>query len=167
MRPEMIRYVEMHGSGTPVGDAMEVQGLASAFDSLRKEQSTNLPPTTKTALGSNRGNCGNAEAASGLLSLIKASLAISKGVVPPLETWNAPNPLIGFENTNFHPLTTHLKLNNEDRIGVTALGLGGTNAHCILASPEAYGIARLPRAPLETNAFPQQDRKILMAPELR
>ena len=155
VRPETVRYVEMHGSGTPVGDARV----------MRKEQSTNLsPPATKAALGSNKGNFGNAEAASGLLSLIKTPLAISKGVIPPLRTWNAPNPLIRFEATNFHPLTTHLELDTEDRIGVTALGLGGTNAHCILASPEAYGIERLPRAPRDSNAFPRQDRKISMAP---
>ena len=140
---------------------MEVQGLASAFESLQKEQSTNLHPATKIALGSNKGNFGNAEAASGLFSLIKASLAISKGVVPPLETWNTPNPLIGFENTDFHPLTTHLELDTKDWIGVTALGFGGTDAHCILASPEAYRIEPLPRAPRDTNALPQQDRKIL------
>ena len=168
VRPENIKYVEMHGSGTSIGDAMEVQGLASAFDSLRKEESTNpLSTATTIALGSNKGNFGNAEAASGLLSLIKASLAISKGVVPPLQTWNAPNPLINFEELGFRPLTTHLELNTDDRIGVTALGLGGTNAHCVLASPEAYGVENLPRVlTQEHDASRQQDRKILMAPEL-
>ena len=171
-RPEDIKYVEMHGSGTPIGDAMEVQGLASAFDSLRKEESTDLlpSPATTIALGSNKGNFGNAEAASGLLSLIKASLAISKGIVPPLQAWTAPNPLIDFEQLGFRPLTTHLELKAEDRIGVTALGLGGTNAHCVLASPEAYGVERPPARVLLTRendaSRRRQDRKILMAPEL-
>ena len=68
----------------------------------------------------------------------------------------------------FYPLTTHLKLDAEDRVGVTALGLGaGTNAHCVLASPAAYGVNRQPRVPRETNEFRRRDRKILMAPELR
>ena len=167
-RAETIKYVEMHGSGTPIGDAMEVQGLASALDSLWKEQPTDHPRTTPTdALGSNKGNFGHAEAASGLLSLIKASLAISNGVVPPLRTWTAPNPLIDFEGTGFRPLTAPLELDTEDRVGVTALGLGGTNAHCVLASAGAYGVDRLPpRTLLLPRAFRHQDRKVLMAPEL-
>ena len=167
VQPELIRYVEMHGSGTPIGDAMEVQGLASAFGTIRKEQSLNLLSTTSIALGSNKGNFGNTEAASGLLSLLKVSLAVSQGVVPPLETWSAPNALIDFDDVGFYPLTTHLKLDTEDRIGVTAIGLGGTNAHCILASPAAYGVSRQPRVPRETNELRRRDRKILMAPELR
>ena len=170
VQPEKIRYVEMHGSGTPVGDAMEVQGLASAFDALRKEQSspTLASPDNNNniAIGSNKGNFGNAEAASGLLSLIKASVALSKGVVPPLQDWHAPNSLIDFDGLGFYPLTTPLKLEVEDRLGVTALGLGGTNAHCILASPGAYGVENPPRVMRDNDVSRQQDRRVLMAPEL-
>lgn len=78
-------------------------GLASAFGTIRKEQSLNLLSTTSIALGSNKGNFGITEAASGLLSLLKVSLAVSKGVVPPLETWSAPNALIDFRRCGILP----------------------------------------------------------------
>ena len=89
-------------------------------------------------VGSNKGNFGNAETASGMLSLIKASLAIDKGIVPPLRELGEINGLIDLEGLCLMPLTTPLKLEEEDRIGVTALGYGGVNAHCILASPRLY-----------------------------
>ena len=163
---ELIRYVELHGSGTPIGDAMEVQGLASTFDTLKSEHSSSLASLPLVALGSNKGTFGNAEAASGLLSLIKASLAISKGVVPPLKNWRVPNPLINFEQLRFYPLVTPLRLAPEDRIGVTALGLGGTNAHCVLASCEVYGIRNSVTPHKKPRAVTPRDNKTLMAPTL-
>ena len=168
VRPELIKYVEMHGSGTPVGDAIEVQGLASAFEALRKKQATTTDPVPppSIALCSNKGNFGNAESASGLLSLMKASLALSTGV-PPLQTWSAPNPLIDFDGLGFRPLTAQLELDGEDRLGVTALGLGGTNAHCVLASAKAYGVENPPKVLRETDVFRRPDRKVLMAPGLQ
>ena len=166
LSPSQLKYVEMHGSGTPIGDAMEVEGLASALGTLRNQQPASQCLNFDIAIGSNKGNCGNAEAASGLVSLIKASLAISKGIIPPLRSWSAPNPLIDFDAVGLHPLTTHLSLGPEDRVGVTALGLGGTNAHCILASPQAYGAKPPPRKSQGMSRSYGREYKVLLAPTL-
>lgn len=158
--PATVRYVEMHGSGTSIGDALEVQGLERAYasskhgsasasgsaSSSRKDSAIGTPERVKPGsgnarselfVGSNKGNFGNAEAASGLISLIKAALALRNGVVPPLRQLGEVNGLIDLGKGCVRPLTSHLKLGSEDRVGVTALGYGGVNAHCILASKDA------------------------------
>ncbi len=160
--PQTIRYVEMHGSGTSVGDALEYKGIERAFaayersvkngggDSWTRSNSacnsgTISPTGTEQAaqpcqpartlfVGSNKGNFGNAEAASGLFSLIKAALCISKGIVPPMRQIGDCNELMGVSKTGAQPLRAQLKLDKGDRVGVTALGYGGVNAHCILTS---------------------------------
>lgn len=126
-----LKYVELHGSGTFLGDALEMDGLEKAFDLL------DVDGAAKTYVGSNKGNFGNAETASGILSLIKASIALDKGIVPPLRQLDEPNPECNFEG-RFAPLTRPLTLDAEDRIGVTSLGYGGTNTHVVLASRRSY-----------------------------
>ncbi|KAI1318605.1 non-ribosomal peptide synthetase [Xylariaceae sp. FL0255] len=131
---ETLRYVETHGSGTSWGDALEIQGLRKALDSLGQRGEWSL------RVGSNKGNFGNAEAASGLLSLIKASLGLTKSVIPPLRELKEPNVLCGFDD-RVEPLMKPLRLDTNARVGVTSLGFGGSNAHMILASPGVYGMA--------------------------
>lgn len=163
--PQSIRYVEMHGSGTSIGDALEYKGIERAFAAYEKavrsggtltrmasmcnsgavsptgtEQTADLsllPQARKLFVGSNKGNFGNSEAASGLFSLIKATLALSKGVVPPMRQLGDCNELMGVLPTSAQPLRAQLKLERNDRIGVTALGYGGVNAHCILANADS------------------------------
>ncbi|KAI0198863.1 thiolase-like protein [Astrocystis sublimbata] len=130
----LIRYVETHGSGTSWGDALEIQGLRKAMDSLGQSSSWALH------VGSNKGNFGNAEATSGLLSLVKASLGLSKSVIPPLRELEEPSLLCGFDG-QVKPLTEPLRLESGDRVGVTSLGFGGSNAHVVLASTETYELA--------------------------
>lgn len=145
--PGAVRYVEMHGSGTSIGDALEAHGLERAFaaaEGARAGASATDPAPDggdkatprELLVGSNKGNFGNAEAASGLTSLIKATLAVHRGVVPPLRQLGAVNPLIDLSKTRVRPLRAHVKLEPGDRVGVTALGYGGVNAHCILRRPE-------------------------------
>ena len=163
---EQVKYVELHGSGTPIGDPLEVQGLVTAFNKLHQANADLTLTRSRIALGSNKGNFGNTEAASGLLSLIKASLAVSKGIMPPLQTWTAANPLIPFASMMFYPLETHLTLSTTDRVLVTALGYGGTNAHCVIASPAAYGVHCSHKTAQADNLFGKMNRKIFMAPGL-
>ena len=156
-----IRYVEMHGSGTTIGDALEFQGLQQAYadcqgsapKKLKKHSRSSTPArrgqssaagsrsasrapqrAQQVFVGSNKGNFGNSEAASGLTSLIKATLAVHKGVVPPMRRLGDVNELVSLEQSLIQPLRSHLKLNTGDRVGVTALGYGGVNAHCIITS---------------------------------
>ncbi|EGX94166.1 non-ribosomal peptide synthetase [Cordyceps militaris CM01] len=156
-RHQGVRYVEMHGSGTSIGDALEYKGIERAVAAYEatggesrcssgaisptgtEQQPSDTKQTPRTLfVGSNKGNFGNAEAASGLFSLIKASLAVSRGVVPPLRQLGDCNELMGVaEGSTVQPLRKQLRLEKGDRVGVTALGYGGVNAHCILASLEA------------------------------
>lgn len=167
--PLTIRYVEMHGSGTSIGDALEAQGLECAFKAAEADWADEGLPGTRPGsgpasaavsrsasrsragpspqhrelhVGSNKGSFGNSEAASGLTSLIKASLAVYKGVVPPMRQIGDVNPLIDLSKTRVRPLRNHLKLERGDRVGVTALGYGGVNAHCILSSSETVDSER-------------------------
>ena len=152
-------YMEMHGSGTSLGDGIEVRGLRKALaelvpsDPLASTPSSSKPhalPARVLNIGSNKGNLGNTEAASGLVSVIKAATALSKGVMPPLRVWTGPNPLCEFgtpvncgtsnggEVVVVEPLLEELRLERKHRVGVGSLGYGGTNAYCVLASAKAY-----------------------------
>lgn len=143
VHPQSVRYIEMHGSGTSVGDALEYKGLERAFAARENalhnnSKGTVSPPSSRRPfVGSNKGNFGNSEAASGLFSLIKAALAVNKGIVPPMRQLGECNALMEVSKASAQPLRTQLKLERGDRIGVTALGYGGINAHCILASVDA------------------------------
>lgn len=165
--PQTIKYVEMHGSGTSIGDALEFQGLQQAFalstDGFAAKSKNGSKLATpaqsgrssavasrsasrsragsdghKVFVGSNKGNFGNSEAASGLTSLIKATLAVNKGVVPPMRQLGDVNDLVNLNKSRVQPLRSHLKLGSGDRIGVTALGYGGVNAHCIVTSVDSF-----------------------------
>ncbi|KAL6866355.1 hypothetical protein ACO1O0_002463 [Amphichorda felina] len=138
VNPQVIRYVEMHGSGTSIGDALEVQGLERAFveseTAFAGNNNTNVSskPSSKTStrsssgtasasrspssstsqassaarkllVGSNRGNFGNSEAASGMMSLIKAALAVHRGTVPPMRQLGDVNDLIDLRKTRVLP----------------------------------------------------------------
>ncbi|KAH6846806.1 non-ribosomal peptide synthetase [Alternaria alternata] len=136
--PEAFRYVELHGSGTSMGDALEVSGLEQALDQVQQPGEVN---GCVVHVGSNKGAFGNTEAASGMLSLIKMALAISNGFIPPMPKLNALNPMCNFEG-RLRPLVGQLKLAQDDRVGVTSLGYGGTNAHTVLCAAEAHGVQK-------------------------
>ena len=123
--PSTIGYVECHGTGTPLGDPIEFEGLKKAFDGVG---------AGCTALGSVKGNIGHCDAAAGVIGLIKTSLALHNRILPPMANFTAPNKMIDLENSPFH-IPSVAKEWVEDsplRAGVSALGVGGTNAHVIL-----------------------------------
>ncbi|MEV2271295.1 type I polyketide synthase [Nonomuraea africana] len=127
---EDIGYVEAHGSGTLVGDAIEVTALTQAFG-------PGLAPGS-CALGSVKTNLGNLDAAAGAVSLIKAVLAVRHGVVPRNLHFETPNPEIDFAASPFFvPVGNHPLPEGRRRAGVSSFGLGGTNAHVIVESAPA------------------------------
>ena len=125
---ESIRYIEAHGSGTPLGDPIEIAALTKSFRAQTMK-------TQFCAIGSVKPNIGNTNTAAGAASLIKMALALEHGVIPPSLHFDEPNPLIKFEKTPFY-VNTRLEewsRNGGPRRGsVNAFGLGGTNAHLIL-----------------------------------
>lgn len=126
--PETITYIETHGTGTPLGDPIEIAALTQVF-SLQTNQKHFC------AIGSVKTNIGHLDAASGIVGLIKTVLALKHQLIPPSLHFHQPNPQIDFENSPFYVNTTlkEWKTNGTPRrAGVSSFGIGGTNAHVIL-----------------------------------
>ncbi|HXG48306.1 MAG TPA: type I polyketide synthase, partial [Methylomirabilota bacterium] len=125
---DTIGYIEAHGTGTAVGDPIEVAALTKAF---RRSTDRN----GFCAIGSVKTNIGHLDAAAGLAGLIKAALAIERGVLPPSLHYRRPNPQIDFERSPFFVnagLREWPRGSGPRRAGVSSFGLGGTNSHLVL-----------------------------------
>jgi len=128
VHPETISYIETHGTGTNLGDPIEMTALTQAFRaSTDKKQFC--------AIGSAKTNIGHLDNAAGIAGLIKASLALKHKKIPASLHFETPNPRIDFDNSPFF-VNTKLREWKTDgfprRAGVTSLGMGGTNAHVIV-----------------------------------
>jgi non-ribosomal peptide synthase protein (TIGR01720 family) len=126
--PETISYVETHGTGTSLGDPIEISALTQAFGPATKKKGF-------CAIGSVKTNIGHLDTAAGVASLIKTTLALNHKLIPPSLHFQKPNPQIDFENSPFRVNTelVEWKLNGAPRrAGVSSFGIGGTNAHAIL-----------------------------------
>ncbi len=124
--PESITYVETHGTGTILGDPIEIEGLKLAF---------NLKGRQYCAIGSVKNNVGHLDCASGIAGLIKTILSIQHRQIPPTLHFEKANPKIDFENSPFYVNTERKEWTNglyPLRAGVNSFGIGGTNAHAIL-----------------------------------
>ncbi len=142
VEPAAIDYVESHGTGTLLGDPIEARALGAVYGRGRQ-------PDAPLLVGAAKTNLGHLEAAAGIAGLIKATLAIQRGEIPPNQHFDNPNPHIPFDELRLKvvdravdwPATGRPRL-----AGVSAFGFGGTNAHVILGqSPQAPH--RLPVAP--------------------
>jgi amino acid adenylation domain-containing protein len=132
--PETISYIEAHGTGTKMGDPIEVKGITAAFEEF----------TTKKqfcGIGSVKTNVGHLVAASGLASVIKVILALKNKKIPPTIHFNSPNPYINFLNSPVYVNDHFRPWNSMDglprRAGVSAFGFSGTNCHVILEEAPA------------------------------
>lgn len=125
-----IGYVEVHGSATPVGDAMEADALARAFDGAG----------AGCLLGSVKPNVSNLDAAAGVVGLVKAALAVRHGTVPATLHVDTPNPEVE-QGGHFQVAVKTVPWPVPEgpvrprRAGVSSFGLGGTNAHVVLEQP--------------------------------
>lgn len=122
--PDRVSYVETHGTGTPLGDALEVKALKAQY----KSDST-------CWLGSVKTNIGHLEAAAGIASFIKTVLALKNQAIPPHLHLETLHPYISLKGTNLAIPTKLQPWEGESRFaGVSSFGMGGTNAHVILES---------------------------------
>ena len=130
---ETIDYVECHGTGTYLGDPIEVAALTQAYRAQTAE-------TGFCRIGSVKTNIGHLDTAAGVAGLVKTALALKHGEIPPSLGYEAPNPAIDFEASPFvvnDRLSDWPSHHGPRRAGINALGVGGTNAHAILeAAPE-------------------------------
>jgi len=129
---ESISYIETHGTGTLVGDPIEVEALNEAFRPLTDKRHY-------CAIGSVKSNIGHLGEAAGAASLIKAVMALKHRQLPPSLGFETPNPAIDFDNSPFFVNDTLREWRAEGlrRCGITALGAGGTNCHVILEEAPA------------------------------
>ncbi|HTR42238.1 MAG TPA: SDR family NAD(P)-dependent oxidoreductase [Pseudomonadales bacterium] len=130
---ESIAYVEAHGSGTPVGDPIEVFALTKAFRNFTQRNGF-------CAIGSVKTNVGHLDAAAGMAGIIKTAMALKHRRIPPTLHFTKPNPEINFPTTPFYVNTQAMEWdrgNEPRRAGVMSTGMGGTNAHAILEEAPA------------------------------
>ncbi|MEG3973096.1 beta-ketoacyl synthase N-terminal-like domain-containing protein [Microcoleus sp. herbarium8] len=130
---ETISYIEAHGTGTSLGDPIEIAALTQAFR-------TNTNQNSFCAIGSVKTNVGHLNTAAGITGLIKSIQALKHKQIPASLHFQEPNPQIDFANSPFYVNTTlsEWKTNgNPRRAGVSSFGIGGTNAHIILEETPA------------------------------
>lgn len=140
---ESIQYIETHGTGTPLGDPIEINGLKKAFKQLAQEQGLLEFKSNSCALGAVKTQIGHLESAAGIAGLIKILLAMQHQSLPGNLHFNELNPYIDFQDSPFYIQTkTTPWLKDEKglprRAAISSFGFGGSNAHLILEeAPES------------------------------
>jgi len=128
LQPQDISYIEAHGTGTSLGDPIEIQSLTEVFR-------TNTEAKGFCGIGSVKSNLGHLGVAAGIPSVIKTVLALENELIPASLHCEATNPKIDFANSPFylnHQSTPWQSNGSPRRAGVSSLGVGGTNAHLII-----------------------------------
>jgi acyl transferase domain-containing protein len=133
VEPETISYLEAHGTATPLGDPVEIQALRRAFGDRNGGAGLR-------AIGSVKSNVGHLDIAAGIAGLLKVVLALEHGEIPPSLNFEVPSPKIDFAASPFEVarrLTPWSRGASPRRAGVSAFGIGGTNAHLVLEEAPA------------------------------
>ena len=126
--PETVTYIETHGTGTKLGDPIEVAGISKAFEHYTQKKQFCTVASVKT-------NIGHLDNASGIVSLIKGVLSLKNRELPPTLHFRDPNRKISFENS---PVYVNDRLRSWEtngsprRCGISSFGLSGTNCHLVL-----------------------------------
>ncbi|HTQ07991.1 MAG TPA: SDR family NAD(P)-dependent oxidoreductase [Polyangiaceae bacterium] len=132
VNPRSITYVEAHGTGTQLGDPIEIAALTQAFRAA-------TPDIGFCRLGSLKASLGHLDAAAGVGGVIKATLALEHAELPPLVNFRSPNPALALETSPFVASNEVAPWVSDGprRAGVSAFGIGGTNAHLVLEQAPA------------------------------
>ena len=133
--PETISYIEAHGTGTSLGDPIEINGLKKVYGTTNEKY---------CGLGTVKSNIGHTESAAGIVSVIKILLALKYKLIPANLHFNELNPYIELEGSPFYIVSKNQKWEQPNlggketiprRAGVSSFGFGGTNAHLIIEEP--------------------------------
>lgn len=142
--PETVSYIEAHGTGTQLGDPVEVNGLIKAFKEAGKKDLTAPGKQAYCGIGSVKTNIGHLETAAGIASVLKVLLAFQYKTIPGMANFSVQNPYIQLADSPFYivektkewkALTDNHGTELPRRAGVSSFGFGGVNAHIAL---EAY-----------------------------
>ncbi|MFB9909385.1 type I polyketide synthase [Allokutzneria oryzae] len=139
--PSAVQYVELHGTGTRVGDPVEAGALGAVLGAARSADAPLLVGSAKT-------NVGHLEGAAGVTGLIKAALAVRNRELPPSLNFETPNPDIDLDGLNLRVQTELSEWPREDIVaGVSSFGMGGTNCHIVLTEAPQREAAETGAAP--------------------
>lgn len=155
--PRTISYIEAHGTGTPLGDPIEVEALVSAFADLSSTAQSNIGPAPEQscAIGSIKSNIGHLELAAGIAGLIKVLLQIRHGEIAKTLHCDKLNPYLKLTGTPFHVAQQASAWNRPvdadgkvvpRRAGISSFGFGGSNAHVVLEEFQAHNDGKPSRA---------------------
>lgn len=141
--PETVSYIEAHGTGTSLGDPIEINGLQKAFAALQAQSTTPPTQTMHCGIGSVKSNIGHLETAAGIAGVLKVLLAMRHQILPGNIHYHTQNPYIKLADSPFYivdkqcPWQAFVDENGvvPRRAGVSSFGFGGVNAHVVL---EAY-----------------------------
>ncbi|MEH2206133.1 MAG: SDR family oxidoreductase [Nostoc sp.] len=147
VEPDTISYIEAHGTGTSLGDPVEIAALTQAFRT--KTQNKRF-----CGIGSVKTNIGHLDSTAGVAGLIKTVLALKHKKIPPSLNFEEPSPQIDFANSPFYvnnKLSEWKTNGTPRRAGVSSFGFGGTNAHIILEE-----------APITPSSSPSRNWQLLL-----
>jgi acyl transferase domain-containing protein len=139
--PATVTYIETHGTGTELGDPVEINGLKKAFNQLYKQKEKPMPTKPYCGIGSVKTNIGHLEAAAGIASLIKVLLAMKYKKIPANIHFQKLSPYLELDHTPFYVVnrtrTWNSLTDDHDRplpcrAGISSFGFGGTNAHLVV-----------------------------------
>jgi amino acid adenylation domain-containing protein len=150
--PSTVGYIECHGTGTSLGDPIEIQALSKAFSDLYKKHNKAVAETPHCGLSAVKTNIGHLETAAGIAGVLKVLLAIKHKHIPAVVHFEEINPYINLKGTPFYiadKFTPWEAVAREDgtpiprRAGISSFGFGGANAHIVM---EEYIPSKRPAA---------------------
>jgi phthiocerol/phenolphthiocerol synthesis type-I polyketide synthase E len=138
-----VSYVECHGTGTPLGDPIEIQGLRTAFEL------SDTPRPGPCVLGSVKSNIGHLEVAAGIAGLVKTILCLKNKALPGTLHYTSPNPELRLGQSPFVVQSKYgpWEWDGVLRAGVSSFGVGGTNAHIVVEEAPAVPAHAEPPGP--------------------
>lgn len=155
--PDTVGYIETHGTGTPLGDPIEIEALNSVYSQADDKKAF-------CAIGSVKTNIGHLDAASGIAGFIKTVLILKNKLIPPSLNFSEPNPKVKLDDSAFY-VNTQLKewhkIDYPLRAAVSSFGIGGTNVHAVLEEAHEKPKARAKEKTKNLFVFSSKDKASL------
>lgn len=138
--PRHLSYIEAHGTGTSIGDPIEIDAINNALSTMYKEKGIEIKQAT-CGIGTIKSNIGHLEPASGMAGIFKVLMSMKHGIIPRTININKVNPLIKTENVPYYIVSNTIKwdrMKNSEQneiprmAGISSFGFGGTNAHILV-----------------------------------